>query len=220
MNSPLPKQRDAPISVADSAFYDAAFLRRYDALQGASAEVKAAEQRILDEIVDLRQQSRLRCERYLDVGTCTGRYLIWAHDNGFRTLCGLDHSPDAIAHCRTKLTFPARLIEGSCLDMESYRGIENVDFVTMMMGTANHLTAPELKTFFLNVSTVIATGGDLVLSTWRSSPERLTLYTEADARKLCRIALNLAELQTTGAPLRTVNRVATSWHDLWVFRKI
>jgi SAM-dependent methyltransferase len=219
MNSPRPKQRDAPISVADSAFYDAAFLQRYDALQGASAEVKAAEQRVLDGIVYLRRQSRLPCERYLDVGTCTGRYLIWARDNGFRTLCGLDHSPDAIAHCRTKLTFPARLIEGSCLDMESYRGVDNLDFVTMMMGTANHLTGPELKTFLLGVSTVIATSGELVLSTWRCSPERLMLYSEADARKLCGIALNLAELQTTGAQLTIVNRIATSWHDLWVFRK-
>ena len=207
------------MSVADSAFYDAAFLRRYDALLGTSPEVMAAEQRMLDEIVDVWRQPGQPCEHYLDIGTCTGRYLIWAHRKGFRTLCGLDHSRDSIAHCRAKLNFPAHLIEGSCLDVESYRDVANVDLVTMMMGTANHLTVLELKTFIQTVSTVMAVGGDLVLSTWRASPEPLMLYPEADARKLYERALNLSELQTLGAPLTFINRMATSWHDLWVFRK-
>jgi hypothetical protein len=166
------------------SFYNWERLDRYEHMAGPGRLIKQREWSIMNEVLRARRADGLRCQSMIDVGTCTGRYLRWGRVSGFVSLCGIDHSSDAIAYCRIKLPFSCDLRQGDCKEAATFRGLANVDLISVMMGTFNHLSPESADSFLHHAAAVSGPGAQLVISTWAVPPSDLAIYSPIQAARL------------------------------------
>lgn len=202
--------------------YDQTWLERYDRLEPADAEIAQAEMdsfgllaRTATSTLDSHEVS------YLDLGTCTGRYLRWGCDQGFGTICGVDRSSASIRYC-THLCRPGRVhlyhvdfLSGTAMrDIAMRHGPFHL--VTAMMGTVDHVSRHSQARLFRLISDILSPVGTLVVSSWRTGHCDLSLYSERQrsylesTRFTDLIGGDLDCLQLTAT-------VPTPWHLLAAF---
>ncbi|MEP3345027.1 MAG: class I SAM-dependent methyltransferase [Litoreibacter sp.] len=205
---------------ASRNFYDNSLLERYETLNGAAHDVKEKERKVLDTVLADRRASHAACRSMLDIGTCTGRYLRWGQANGFRQICGLDHSQDAIAFCEATLPFTCELHRADCTHIESFSRLKDVDLITMMMGTFNHLVIDAVAGFFRNLQLIAAPRAQFVVSTWAKSPMDLAIYSHQEARELMSQDHEAALFKMDGNGWKLTGKRNAGSLDVWVFSEI
>jgi len=174
---------DSSLSPVDPNFYDIERLRRYETLQGAAGRVKDDEMSALDAIFAGRKLDDARCDSFLDLGTCTGRYLRWAQARGFSQVAGMDHSPHAVRFCREEIGLrDCDIYTADCTEESSFSALSGTDLITMMMGTLHHLTAAGVSEMMTSVAGIARDEAQFVVSTWQQTPMDLELYTPREAR--------------------------------------
>jgi SAM-dependent methyltransferase len=208
--------------------YDRAWLERYDRLEPADAEITRTEMEAFwllasaaTATLDSREVS------YLDLGTCTGRYLRWGCDQDFRTICGIDNSPASIRHCAS-LRRPGRvfLYRADFLNVLVMRELAArhgpFQLITAMLGTVDHVSRHRRASFLDLLSEILSPVGTLVLSSWQVGRCDLSLYSERERSYLG--STGFAELLGGECDLRPnrlqlVRTVLTPWHLLAAFTR-
>lgn len=216
MNKPL--QSKSGFSKPWEEFYDQNVLNAYEGLTGRAREIKNTEQAVLDSLIGKLIYPR-HLDRSVDVGTCTGRYLAWARKIGVKEINGIDHSPAAIDFCQKHIPFDVTLYLGSCADPATFKNLKNCTLITMMMGTANHLSRTQFESFFLNAAGSSSSDSILIFSTWRVSPMELEIY---DCHQVREIEGSLEWVQLFSANscgFALIDRISTPWLDIWVCEK-
>lgn len=208
--------------------YDRAWLERYDRLDTADGEITRAEMEAFWPLASAATATSDRHEvSYLDLGTCTGRYLRWGCDQGFGTVCGVDNSPASIRHCaRLRQADRVYLYHADFLscpvmhDLAARHGPFHL--VTAMLGTVDHVSRHRHASFLNLVSEVLSPAGTLILSTWRVGRCDLSLYSERERSYL--ESTGFAELlggkcDRLPNSLQLVHSVQTPWHLLAAFTR-
>ena len=183
--------------------YYSSWLARYDyALSEADEQVKTAEAEATEQV--LRAQGRWgRLQRYMDVGTCTGRYLLFLRDAVAPTgrILGLDENPECVLYTLGK-------IESICPDDPRLSVIRRdftapalhlddapFDLITCMMSTMSHFDqdrrddfADELQAVLRRMAGLLDENGLLIFSTWSEAActdgAFLSIYQDEDRRRL------------------------------------
>lgn len=173
------------LSPVDPNFYGIETLRRYEMLHGNASRVKGGEMKALDAILARRKLDCARCDSFLDLGTCTGRYLRWAKERGFSEVAGMDHSPHVARFCQEEIGLrDCDIYTADCTKESSFAALSGVDLITMMMGTVHHLTAAGVSQMMTNIAGIAREHAQFVVTTWRHTPMDLELYTPREARDL------------------------------------
>jgi SAM-dependent methyltransferase len=176
---------DSSLSPVDPNFYGVERLRRYESLQGEAGRVKDREMNALDAIFARRKLDGAPCDSFLDLGTCTGRYLRWAQARGFSQVAGMDHSPHVVPFCREEIGLQdCDLHTADCTEESSFVALRGADLITMMMGTVHHLTSKGVSQMMTNIADIARDEAQFVVSTWRDTPMDLELYTPREVRDL------------------------------------
>jgi hypothetical protein len=202
--------------------YDQTWLKRYDRLEPADAEITQAE---MDAFGLLARAATATLDRhkvsYLDLGTCTGRYLRWGCEQSFGIICGVDRSSASISHC-AHLCRPGRvyLYNADFLSGTAMRDIAvrhgPFHLVTAMLGTVDHVSRQRQARFFRLISDVLSPVGTLVVSSWRAGHCDLSLYSEREQSYL--ESTGFADLiEGNLGRLQLVRTVSTPWHLLAAF---
>ncbi len=204
------------ISYSDSRIdYQPDWLARYD--HGLSADDQALKQAELEVVcTHLKKSGRWgRIQRYLDVGTCTGRYPIVLRPAvaPAGTILGIDNDMDAVRFAR-------RNVKTECGDDSRVR-IERIDFcsehpgleegfdlITCMLGTLLHFVRDSsgsspyddpLQHALNRFASLLTPNGMLFLGIWSEKACRelrlLSIYTDADKRRLAKWTPSSAELE-------------------------
>lgn len=209
---------DKTFSPVDPNFYNADMLRRYETLKGKADRVKNDEMLALDVLFERRKSGGARCDSFLDLGTCTGRYLRWAQRREFSHVAGMDHSPHVARFCREEIGLrDCDIYTADCTEASSFVPISGIDLITMMMGTVHHLTANGVSQMMTSVAGIARDGAQFVISTWRHTPMDLELY---NPREACDLATNdYAALlrQQSGHHWALQDIYETPSLSLWIF---
>jgi SAM-dependent methyltransferase len=184
------RRTDAVIRPSGLLRYDPSWLRRYGRTSGVDERIKRAEMDIFTELVTRWTRNPGRTQRpggMLDIGTCTGRYLLWGLRAGYSPVCGLDRSAAAVRHCTDDPALSAaHVAHGDILDESTPARLqaEGRRFVlaTMMFGTVNHFTGADQQRALSQVRRCLVPGGVLVVSSWLPGGLRFSLY-NAPARR-------------------------------------
>jgi hypothetical protein len=202
--------------------YDQTWLERFDRLKPADAEITRAE---MDAFGLLAHAATAMLDThkvsYLDLGTCTGRYLRWGCDQGFGTICGVDRSSASIRHC-ARLGQPGHiyLYNADFLNGTAMRDIAvrhgPFHLVTAMLGTVDHVPRHLQARFFHLISDILSPAATLVVSSWRVGHCDLSLYSERERSYL--ESTGFADLiGSNPGHLQLVRTVPTPWHLLAAF---
>lgn len=139
--------------------------------------------------------------RYLDIGTCTGRYLVWALDKGIGAVHGIDSSQHAVAFSRRKLGGRARIVQADILvdGIGEMFSLTNMDLVSIMFGTFNHFSMAQHQIVLRNAQNCLREGGSLVISSWQPGKCDFSIYDTSARELLASRGLSLAELRASVA---------------------
>ena len=209
--------------------YGAAWLARYAAVAGTDKRIVDAEMREMRRWFASRYPAETRQSlHHLDLGTCTGRYLRWGLSQGFRIICGVDASMDAVAYC-SRLCRPGRL----CVHHADFLHEPTVSalfarhppfhLVTMMMGTINHVAPARQGLLLQLLGEALHPEGRLLVSAWRPGACGLSLYSP-EARNYLESTGLAPELLTSSASrgipgLQMTRQLSTPWHVLVEFSR-
>jgi 2-polyprenyl-3-methyl-5-hydroxy-6-metoxy-1,4-benzoquinol methylase len=203
--------------------YHSSWLADYERLNSADTTIIAAEMAAFRKLV-ASYTARARHERmnYLDLGTCTGRYLRWAAGQGFATVCGVDNSPAAVAHCQSALPGNVHLYEADFVEPDTLLGIATehgpFQLITAMLGTIDHAPRVDQLALLSSLREVLAPIGAVVLSGWRPGRCDLSLYSDAERRYLETMSFTGVLHDSEAIPgLRLADTVTTQWHQLALF---
>jgi SAM-dependent methyltransferase len=208
--------------------YHSSWLVGYEQLNRADTAIVSAEMAAFRELV-APFAARTGRERlnYLDLGTCTGRYLRWAAGQGFATVCGMDSSPAAVAYCgRSALAGDVHLYEADFLQPGSLTRIATehgpFDLITAMLGTIDHAPRAAQLELLASSCDVLTPTGAVVLSCWRPGRCRLSLYSDIERRYLETMSFTgvVHDSEAIPAGLRLAGSVTTQWHLLALFTRV
>jgi SAM-dependent methyltransferase len=170
------------------AVYDSGWLHRYESAAGEDAQLKLEEMNTFEALLYPYAVSQPTFNSFLDIGTCTGRYLRWAAQNGFEKIVGIDSSVDAIQYCSKALTFTPELY---CLDITSVseQKLQSLlgrqfDLITIMFGTINHFDDIEQLEIIRHMCSILSDNGRLIISSWMRGKCGFSLYENSTARLL------------------------------------
>jgi len=212
MQTYLDRLQTAVASAKSRIDYWSHWLARYEfALDVEDESLKSSEADLTERV--LRDKGSWGAvSRYLDVGTCTGRYLLRLRDAVRRDgiIVGIDDNLDSVLfargniheHCPDddRITIVQRdfLQDTTLIDGE-------FDLLTCMMGTLSHFGhdrnnryEDNLQRALSHMARLLRPGGHLVFSTW--SPEAcekgnlLSIYGKLDAARLARWTPTVNEL--------------------------
>jgi SAM-dependent methyltransferase len=205
--------------------YHSSWLVGYEQLNSADTTITAAEMAAFRQLV-APYTARTRHERmnYLDLGTCTGRYLRWATGQGFATVCGVDSSPAAVAHCyQSALPGNVHLYEADFVQPDTLVRIATehgpFQLITAMLGTIDHAPRVAQVALLSSLRDVLAPTGGVVLSSWRPGRCDLSLYSDTERRYLETMSFTGVLYDSEAIPrgLRLADSVTTQWHLLALF---
>jgi SAM-dependent methyltransferase len=193
----------AVASARDRVGYPSRWLARYDnALDADDERLKRAEAELVEET--LRRSGRWgMLRRYLDIGTCTGRYvgLLRPALTAGGVVVAIDDSLESVLAARANLRrhYPddeqvTILLRDFC-DTQAQIPAAPFDLITCMMGTLSHFgkdrcqdLADSLQAALRRMADLLAVDGLLILSSWsRHACERrrlLSIYGDADLERL------------------------------------
>ena len=209
--------------------YESNWLAIYEyALQQEDEGLKTIELARVEEV--LREETKERnveITRYLDVGTCTGRYPIqlrsWVTPNG--KILGVDQDYDCIrfvnANIERKCPDERRIEISQCDFVAREVGIKGeFDLITCMLGTLSHFGWDRSRTYedriqraLARMATLLSGKGLLFLGTWSEYACRnlrmLGIYRQGDRERLAEWSPGSAELEKrlTAVGLTVVERV-------------
>jgi SAM-dependent methyltransferase len=183
--------------------YEEKWLERFEHAQGRDLVLQEEEMSVFDALVsgcDDRTRAR-GAFRYLDIGTCTGRYLAWALNKGIGAVHGLDASQHAVAFSRRKLEGRARLVQADILvdGIGEMLSLTNMDLVSIMFGTFNHFSMVQQQIVLRNALNCLREGGSLVISSWQPGKCDFSIYDARARDLLASRGLSLAELRASVA---------------------
>jgi len=183
--------------------YEEKWLEKFEHVQGRDLDLQVEEMSAFEALVSACDDpTRARgAFRYLDIGTCTGRYLAWALDKGIGAVHGLDASQHAVAFSRRKFGSRARIVQADILDdgIDELLSLTNMDLVSIMFGTFNHFSMAQQQIVLRNARNFLREGGSLVVSSWQPGKCDFSIY-DASARNLLGSrGLTLAELRASVA---------------------
>jgi SAM-dependent methyltransferase len=201
--------------------YDAGWLQCYESAVGQDAQIKLEEMNTFEDLLYRCTVSQPTFNSFLDIGTCTGRYLRWAAQNGFETIVGIDSSVDAIQYCSKALTFTPEL---HCLDitsvseqkLQSFLG-RQFDLITIMFGTINHFDDIEQLEIIRRMCRILSENGRLIISSWMQGKCGFSLYENSTARLLSthQISINKISQMASLTDLELIDSSETSSHRLF-----
>ena len=179
--------------------YEDEWLEKFEHPQGRDLDLQVEEMSVFDALVSAcDDRTRARGSfRYLDIGTCTGRYLAWALDRGIGAVHGLDASHHAVAFARRKLGARARIVQGDILDegIGEMLSLTNMDLVSIMFGTFNHFSRAQQQIALRNARSCLREGGSLVISSWQPGKCDFSIYDSSARDLLASRGLSLTELR-------------------------
>jgi 2-polyprenyl-3-methyl-5-hydroxy-6-metoxy-1,4-benzoquinol methylase len=205
--------------------YNAGWLHRYESAVGQDARLKLEEMNAFEDLLYRHTASRPTLKSLVDIGTCTGRYLRWAAQNGFETIVGVDSSADAILYCSQVLTFELEL---HCLDILSIsehklRSLfgRQFDLITIMFGTINHFDDTEQFEILRRMRYMLNDKGFLVISLWIQGKCDFSLYEKLAAQLLSirDIPVNKMRDITRFAGLELIDWSETNSHRLFLMTR-
>jgi SAM-dependent methyltransferase len=195
--------------------YPVSWLVHYDhALPREDEALKVEElSSVRVELVRLERWGQVR--RFLDVGTCTGRYLFFLRDavvaNG--TILGVDNDIDCVRFTQAKLrrafgSEPRYRVERHDFRTPEPPSADRFDLVTCMLGTILHFERQEthgphydddFQRALTKFARLLTDDGVFFFSVWTEeacrSLQLLSIYSEEDKRRLARAAIPPHELQ-------------------------
>lgn len=204
-----------------SKIYNSEWLHRYESAVEQDAQLKLEEMNTFEDLLDRYIVSQPTFNSYLDIGTCTGRYLRWAAQNGFETIVGIDSSPDAIQYCSKALTFTPEL---HCLDITSVSEQKlqlilgkQFDLITIMFGTINHFDDIEQLEIIRRMSCILTENGRLIISSWIEGKCGFSMYEKATAELLSNRQISVDKMSRMAglAGLKLIGWSDTSSHRLF-----
>jgi SAM-dependent methyltransferase len=183
--------------------YEDGWLEEFEHAQGRDLALQVEEMSAFDTLVsacDDRMRAR-SAFRYLDIGTCTGRYLMWALDKGFGAVHGLDSSQHAVAFSRRKLQGLARIVQADILveGIGEKLSLTDMDLVSIMFGTFNHFSRAQQQIVLCNARACLREGGSLVISSWQPGKCDFSIYDATARDLLASRGLSLTELRASVA---------------------
>jgi SAM-dependent methyltransferase len=203
------------------AIYEYALTQEDEGLK--TIELARVEEVLRDEV----KEREVEITRYLDIGTCTGRYPIqlrsWVTPNG--KILGVDEDYDCIrfAKANVERRCPGeKRVEISQCDFvareASIRG--NFDLITCMLGTLSHFGWDRSRTYkdrlqraLERMAALLNDKGLLFLGTWSEyackNRKMLGIYSQGDRERLAEWSPDTAELEKrlTNVGLKVVERV-------------
>lgn len=204
---------EAVQSSRNKIHYRANWLARYEfALDHDDSTLKRAEAASLEQAIRERGRWGRVCS-YLDVGTCTGRYLLFLRDavapDGI--IVGIDDDPECVRFAMSNVARHGEndrrvdLIRADFCARNLTLPNERFDLVSCMMSTLSHFGSERredhddaLQTVLARVAGLLDPGGLFVFSTWsqhaRDSGGFLSIYDETDCRRLAEWTPDRAEL--------------------------
>jgi SAM-dependent methyltransferase len=208
--------------------YESNWLAIYEyALPQEDEGLKTIELARVEEV--LREETKKRDDeitRYLDIGTCTGRYPIqlrsWVAPDG--KILGVDEDYDCIRFAQANVQRKCpdeKRIEISQRDFVA-RELEirgKFDLITCMLGTLSHFGWDRSRTYqdrlqkaLSRMAALLSDKGLLFLGTWSEyackNHKMLEIYSQADRERLAEWSPNTAELENrlTAVGLKVVER--------------
>lgn len=183
--------------------YEEKWLEKFENAKGRDLVLQEEEMSGFEALVsacDDRMRAR-GAFRYLDIGTCTGRYLAWALDKGIGAVHGLDASQHAVAFSRRKLGGRAKIVQADILvdGIGEMLSLTNMDLVSIMFGTFNHFSMAQQQIVLRNAQNCLREGGNLVISTWLPGTCDFSIYDASARDLLASRGLSLAELRASVA---------------------
>ncbi len=205
--------------------YHNSWLAGYEQLNSADTAITAAEMAAFCQLIaSFAARTGYKRLNYLDLGTCTGRYLRWAAGQGFATVCGVDNSPAAVAYCcQSALPGNVHLYEADFLEPGALVGIARergpFELITAMLGTIDHAPRAAQLALLSSLREVLAPTGAVVLSGWRPGQCNLSLYSDTERRYLEAMCFAdvLYDSEAIPTGLRLADSVTTQWHVLALF---
>jgi len=209
--------------------YESNWLAIYEyALPQEDEAMKTIELARVEEVLRKEVKERgVEIARYLDVGTCTGRYPIrlrsWVTPNG--KILGVDEDYDCVrfakANVEQNLPEETRIEIAQC----DFLGREvditgDFDLITCMLGTLSHFgwdrsrtCEDRLQRALARMATLLSDKGLLFLGTWSEyackNRKMLEIYRQGDRERLAEWSPSTAELEKrlTTVGLKVVERV-------------
>jgi SAM-dependent methyltransferase len=160
--------------------YERNWLLKFDSdANEGDARLKRAEMKFVVEAIESRTRSKA-ADGHLDLGTCTGRYLLSLRpflDSG-STSVGVDIDLDCVGHCERKEELQDKrqfnVVDGDIREAETLPK-DSFDLVTCMMGTLCHLRRnvnssgeydDPWQTGLDNLANRLAMDGDAFVAIW------------------------------------------------------
>ncbi len=195
---PLPSFEGAALDC-----YEDEWLEQFEHVQGRDLVLQEEEMSVFESLVSACDD-RMRARgtfRYLDIGTCTGRYLAWALDKGIGAVHGLDASQYAVAFSRRKFEGRARIVQADILvdGIGERLSLTNMDLVSIMFGTFNHFSRAQQQIVLRNAQQCLREGGSLIVSSWQPGKCDFSIYDSSARDLLASRGLTLAELRASAA---------------------
>ncbi len=203
------------------AIYEYALPQEDEGLK--TIEVARVEEVLREEV----KEQDFEISRYLDIGTCTGRYPIqlrsWVMPNG--KILGVDEDYDCIRFAQANVERKCpdeKRVEISRRDFVArevdIRG--KFDLITCMLGTLSHFGWDRSRTYedrlqkaLARMATLLSDKGLLFLGTWSEyackNRKMLGIYSQGDRERLAEWSPDTAELEKrlTAVGLKVVERV-------------
>ncbi|MCA9651724.1 MAG: class I SAM-dependent methyltransferase [Myxococcales bacterium] len=192
-----------PFDVGTLDCYNGRWLEQFDRAEGTDLRLQEEEKQAFDQLVTAaaagpRSWGELR---YLDVGTCTGRYLAWAVDKGIAAVHGLDCSRQAVAFTRRRFGTRVHVVEGD-IRVEGIGGrlaLGDMDLVSIMFGTFNHFSSAQQLVVLSNLRDCLRIGGSLVVSSWQPGRCDFSIYDTRQRELLASRGLSPVQLSELAA---------------------
>ncbi|NTF85394.1 class I SAM-dependent methyltransferase [Rhizobium rhizogenes] len=140
-------------------------LRLFEAAMGGYHTDKLAE---LNICLAVAKTAHLKVN-YLDVGTCTGRYPE-AFSSLFSYSCAVDKSYDAVRLCKERYDHTNFRVLDVSIGSIALEFRRKFCFITMMMGTINHINRESHRKILKNMRDALDSHGCIVLSYLRRAP--------------------------------------------------
>ncbi len=171
----------------------------------SDAILKSSEFEVVYEHLKLNLNS---IKSYLDIGTCTGRYLLELKNilSEETIIYGIDSDPDCIDFTKLKLKIYKKLgrktdnifvLQKDILNPQLSIDFDNLNLITCMLGTLSHFGwdirnddnyNDDLQYALIKMKSLLSDSGQLILSNWSEiglATKMLSIYSDTD-RKLLR----------------------------------
>ena len=214
MTLSLQRLRETGDSFKSRIHYGANWLARYEsALDEEDVNLKIVEGQLIEEV--LRERGLWgQLEYYLDIGTCTGRYLLFLRGAVKKggTIIGIDDNPECIQFAKSNIQKTCPEDARISIHRKNFAAVELVlpltrfHLITCMMSTISHFGQDRndgfddlLQTALRRMADYLDENGVLIFSAWSqhacNSGNFLSIYQQQDRQRLAEWTPSEAELR-------------------------